>query len=265
MQKNYKIGLKLWSVNTDFYYEEAQKLYNQGYFDYIELYAVPNSLETVSKWERLDIPFILHAPHFMHEVNLADPDKFEYNRKIYGQVEIFRKALNAEYTIVHAGMNGRIEETVRQLKLISPKNFLIENKPAHPPYFESRICRGHSAEEISHVINETNCQFCLDISHAFCTANHLNIPPYEFLENFNQLSPVMYHLSDGDIASPHDQHLNIGMGNYDFKKIFSIINNKPISLETQKKSKEDLNDFINDSLTIKKIMSYCDDNTVVPN
>ena len=75
----------------------------------------------------------------------------------------------------------------------------------------------------------------------------------------------MYHLSDGDISSPHDQHLNIGMGTYNFKKIFSIITNNPISLETQKKSKKNLNDFITDSQAIKKIMSHYYDNITSSN
>ena len=45
----YKRGLKLWSCNTDYYYDEAIKLYNQKIFDYIELYVVPETLETLDK------------------------------------------------------------------------------------------------------------------------------------------------------------------------------------------------------------------------
>ena len=47
----YKLGLKLWSINTGFYYEEAKKLYAQGIFDYIELYVVPDTLDTLPKWK----------------------------------------------------------------------------------------------------------------------------------------------------------------------------------------------------------------------
>lgn len=50
----YKCGLKLWSINTDYYYEEAKKLYSEGIFDYIELYVVPNTLETLPKWKELN-------------------------------------------------------------------------------------------------------------------------------------------------------------------------------------------------------------------
>ena len=49
----YKIGLKLWSTNTDCYYNEAIRLYNDGVFDYIELYVVPDTLDTLQKWKKL--------------------------------------------------------------------------------------------------------------------------------------------------------------------------------------------------------------------
>lgn len=39
-----KIGLKLWSINTDMI-NKAIKLYEQNYFDYIELYVVPDSYD----------------------------------------------------------------------------------------------------------------------------------------------------------------------------------------------------------------------------
>lgn len=242
-----KLGLKLWSINTDFYYKEAKKLYNQGYFDYIELYIVPNTTDTIAKWKKLNIPFILHAPHFMHKINLANKEKFEYNKKIYEQVELFRQKLNTEYTIIHAGMNGTTEETIRQLKLIKPVNFLIENKPYIPPLKPEYKCLGSTINEIQNILNELDCGFCLDIGHALCTANSLGIEPYAYLVDFQRLSPLMYHLSDGDIQSPLDQHLHFGEGNYDIKKIFSIINpHANVSIETKKNTKENLDDFIED-------------------
>ncbi len=247
-----KLGLKLWSTNTDFYYEEAKKLYNQGYFDYIELYVVPDTLDTLKKWKKLDTPVILHAPHFKHKINLSDPNQFQYNQLVFTQVELFRQELNAQYTIVHAGMNGTTEETIRQLKLIKPVNFLIENKPYIPPLKPEYKCVGSTINEIQNILNELDCVFCLDIGHALCTANSLGIEPYAYLVDFQRLSPLMYHLSDGDIQSPLDQHLHLGEGNYDIEKIFSIINpNSFISIETKKNSPVELADFISDINFIK--------------
>lgn len=242
-----ELGLKLWSINTDFYYEEAKKLYHQGYFDYIELYVVPNTVDTLAKWKRLDIPFILHAPHFKHKINLSDPAQFEHNKQIFNEVETFRKKLSVPYTIIHSGMNGTIEETIRQLKLIQPRDFLIENKSFIPPLKPEYKCVGSTLDEIKEITASLHCGFCLDIGHAFCTANSLDIEPYNYLSDFQKLSPAMYHLSDGIINSPLDQHLHFGEGNYNLKKIFSIINtNSEISIETKKNSQHNLTDFIAD-------------------
>ena len=110
----YKLGLKLWSVNTDSYYDEAIRLYHDGVFDYIELYVVPNTLHTLEKWAKIAIPFIIHCPHFMHGFNLAKAEKKESNFAIYREVKQFADELRAKYIIFHGGMDGDIRETARQ-------------------------------------------------------------------------------------------------------------------------------------------------------
>lgn len=240
----YKIGLKLWSINTDYYYDEAIRLYNNGVYDYIELYVVPNTTDTIEKWKKLDIPFTLHAPHFAHDVNLACKDKLEYNKKIYNEVAQFEKELKPKFTVVHGGIEGTVEELVRQLKIIRPKNILIENKPYRVPLGEKKLCRGYNIKEIKYVLDNYGCGFCLDIGHAICSANSLSLEPYGYISEFNELNPICYHLSDGYIDSPVDKHLHIGSGTYDINKILNIIGNKKtISIETNKDSKVDLEDF----------------------
>ncbi len=438
---NNKIGLKLWSTNTDFYLNSAIELYKQGIFDFIELYVVTGSLIHLPLWkkvkEEIGIPFVLHAPHFMQNVNLAKAEYFEFNKKAYEEVEEYRKALDAEYTVVHGGIEGDIEETVRQLKIIKPKNMLIENKPYKAPLGDNWLCRGYNPEEIKYVMDEIGCGFCLDIGHAICTANSLYdkfitysapsggsgtecrrglkpyikefsrtlrknmtiqeiklwryirkkqlgvrfrrqvpiddkyiadfadvtnkiiieldggqhcgsfedvqrtfyleqndykiirfwnnevdeniegclemlkafiapyalralppegaeeslneiespyalraLPPegaevslnhfensfalqlsnridfvYNYLSEFNKLNPTCYHLSDGEIGSPVDMHLHIGEGDYDFKRIFDIIDDdKNIAIETKKNSKENLNDFKGDVDCLKTLL-----------
>lgn len=241
------LGLKLWSINTDNYLEQAKKLYQDGWYDYIELYVVPETIDTINKWKELKIPFTLHAPHFVHGVNLADKEKASYNLRVFDEVEKFRIELEAQYVVVHSGMDGNINETIRQLKLIKPKNMLIENKPLIPPLKENSICRGAYIEEIKEVIDEIGCGFCLDIGHAMCTANSLKIDPCEYLNKFQKLNPYCYHLSDNFVDSEKDGHMHLGKGNYDFARIFDIIDtNKNIAIETNKISKIDLEDFIED-------------------
>lgn len=255
------LGLKLWSINTDYYLEEAKKLYQQGWFDYIELYVVPKTSESIDKWKKADIPFTLHAPHFVHKINLADKEKESYNLEVFKEVELFRKELNAQYVVVHGGIDGSIDETIRQIKQISSvcenfsSDYLIENKPLIAPLDKSLECRGARFDEIKKVIDEIGCGFCLDIGHAICTANSLKLEPYKYVEKFNELNPTCYHLSDNFIDSEIDGHMHLGKGNYDLKRIFDVINTeKNIAIETNKASKIGLEDFVEDVKWLKNLV-----------
>ena len=244
------IGLKLWSVNTDFYYEEAKRLYQEHWYDYIELCIVPGSTETLKKWKVLkqeyNIPFALHAPHSMLGVNLADREKEQSNAKAYEDVALFAEGLSAKYTVVHAGVNGSTEETIRQLNTIKPVNILLENKPYKTIYGEP-ICRGAVPDEIIKIFDGYPCGFCLDVGHAICTANALGMEPYGFLQEMQKLTPSAYHLSDNYIDGDIDRHLHLGEGTYDLKRIMEIIDPaRDVAIETVKRSKTDLDDFVYD-------------------
>ena len=254
----YKLGLKLWSNNTDAYLEEAKKLYQEGIYGYIELYVVPDTLDSLKKWSVLknnfSIPFTLHAPHFAHGVNLAKKDYEKVNVKIFDEVKTFSKELDAKYVVAHGGMEGSIDETIRQLNIIKLENLLIENKPYIAPLPPNLPCRGATIDEIQKVLTNVNCGFCLDIGHVICTANSLKVEPYKLLKEFNELNPDCYHLSDNFIDSKIDSHMHFGDGNYDFEKIFGIINTeKNIAIETNKSSKISLDDFRTDVKFISKI------------
>ncbi len=256
----YKIGLKLWSINTDYYYDEAIRLYNNGVYDYIELYVVPNTTDTIEKWKKLDIPFTLHAPHFLHDVNLADESKFDYNMQIYKQVSNFADELNAKYVVVHGGIQGSLDELIRQFNIVKrncSSELIIENKPYKAPIGENRFCRGASVEEIKTIMDGTDCRFCLDIGHAVCSANSFNKEPYDYIEQYNSLNPLCYHFSDNTIDNTVDKHEHFGNGNFDFKRILGIINkNTNVAIETKKLSKTNLDDFILDCDYLKKISKY---------
>lgn len=253
------LGLKLWSINTDYYLFEAIRLFESKVFDYIELYVVPNSLEHLKKWKiakkNYDIPFIIHCPHFAHGFNLAKAEKRESNFKIYTEVKKFADELDGKFIIFHGGIDGNIDETAKQLASFKERRALIENKPyvALPNRMGGEFCRGYNIEEISLVMKEANCGFCFDFGHAICAANSLKKDVYEYCQNFLQLSPDMFHLTDiNDITSPFDSHPHLGTGQLDFNRILKLIPQKTyITCETNKNSKENLNDFITDMEFIK--------------
>ena len=244
----FKKGLKLWSCNTDYYYDEAIRLY--GYYDYIELYVVPETIDTLDKWKKLEIPYIIHNAHFAQGFNLAKKEKEKQNFEIYKETKRFADDLNAQYIIFHGGIDGDIKETARQLAAFNEPRALIENKPyvALPNRMGGDFCRGYNIDEIKYVMDNTGCGFCLDFGHAICAANSQKLDVYDYCKSFLKLNPNMYHLTDvNDIKSPYDSHLHLGTGELDFGRIFDMIQDeKMVTFETIKNSKENLNDFAED-------------------
>ena len=253
----YKRGLKLWSINTDCYYEDAKKLYDNNIFDYIELYVVPDSLDTLSTWQKLNIPFIIHCPHFAHGFNLAKAEKRISNKRIFEEVQKFADGLNVPYIVIHGGIDGDINETAKQLADLKDSRALIENKPfrALPNKMGGEFCRGYNVEEIKTVMEFSGCGFCLDFGHAICAANSLNVDYFDYIKDFMKLEPKMFHLTDiSDIKSEYDSHPHLGQGQLELKKILQMLpDDAIITFETVKDSQSNLNDFVEDMLCLKSI------------
>jgi deoxyribonuclease-4 len=246
----FKVGLKLFSTNTDFYFEDAKRLFEQQLFDYIELYIVPGTLECLKKWRQSAIPFIIHAAHSVHGFNLADESKESSNRLVYKEVKAFADALDARFIIFHGGIDGSIEETARQLKDFDEPRALIENKPMRPLTIatQAKECRGFDAVEIKYVMDETKCGFCLDFGHAICAANALKQEPYSYAKAFCSLNPKVYHLSDIlDMSSVYDTHLHLGKGVLNIPRLLTQVPRESyLTIETEKTYSNTLNDFVED-------------------
>ena len=205
----------------------------------------------------LNIPFIIHCPHFAHGFNLAKKEKKDSNKKIFKEVQEFADALEAPYIVIHGGIDGDIRETATQLADFNESRALIENKPfvALPNKMGGNFCRGYNVEEIKIVQDISGCGFCLDFGHAICAANSLQQEPYSYIEQFLQLNPDMFHLTDvSDMTSVYDSHPHLGTGQLDIKKVLNYIpDNKHITLETVKTSKDNVDDFINDCSIVKQL------------
>jgi sugar phosphate isomerase/epimerase len=260
----YRLGLKIWSTNRG-YVNDAIKFFDAGLYHYIELFAVPDSFEhTINIWKPLrKIPFVIHAAHSSVGFNPAKPECFKRNLELAEEAFQFSDGLSADTIIFHPGSEGKIEETINQFKMIKSKydtltnKMVVENKPyygkldGHPI-----ICNGYDPTDIQRVMIECSIGFCFDIGHAIYAANALKQNLYDFLNMFHRLSPRMYHLSDGNINGVEDLHLNIGKGNFDFLKILKHIpKESKISLETEKKTTENLTDFVNDIDNINNIVN----------
>ncbi len=252
-----KLGLKLWSLNTDDYYGEAVRLYQASVYDYIELYVVPGTSGTLPKWKQLRIPFIIHAPHFAHGFNLAKMEKKQRNREIYSEVKQFADELNAPYIIFHGGIDGDIWETATQLAALEEPRALLENKPfkALPNRMHGNFCRGYNAEEVGYVMRQANCGFCFDFGHAVCAANSQKKDIFAYFQTFLSLNPTIFHLTDiEDIQSEYDSHPHLGEGQLNLAKVIPLIGReKLVTLETNKNSKTVLDDFTRDVQVFKRL------------
>ena len=200
----------------------------------------------------------MHNAHFAHGFNLAKKDHEKRNAEICDQTKRFADELKAQYIIFHGGIDGTAEETARQLSAINDPRALIENKPfvALPNRMGGNFCRGATFEELKLIVDTVKCGFCLDVGHAVCSANSQKKEPYAFLDQLMTLKPLMFHLSDvTDMSSVYDAHPHLGSGQLDIARLKREIfpADAIISVETNKDSKENLNDFEKDTIWLKNL------------
>ena len=258
-----KLGLKLWT--TDFIkngtlLDDAEKAVKDGYFDYLELYALPFSFDeakdaVLSRFNGLKV--VIHAPHNCHGVDIANKDEFINNKKRLKSSQEFADLLKSEIIILHPGMNKGVEflnESIRQFKDLKDERFTVENLPSYCSTTMNEL-HGVQPYEIKRFIDECGAKFCLDFSHAICGANSCNCDIYLFLKEMFALNPVMYHMCDGDATSVNDDHLHFGEGNYDIKRLISDFTNKNalITMETGSGVPEKIDPWIKDSLYIRNL------------
>lgn len=253
MNFKFKIGLKLYSTNTDLI-PEAVLLKNK-FFAFIELYIIPGSYEkTISVWKELDVPYIIHAPHSFHGINIAQESKRIANRYHFKESQMFADRLGSEIIIVHGGNNGTIEETILQIKSFNDVRIIVENKPKIGIMDED--CVGWSPGEFKYMEAEGILSgFALDFTHAACAACSQKISAMGIINDLIAFHPKVYHLSDGDISSEKDKHYNLGKGNFNLHKFLSVIpDGAMVTLETPRKPASGLEDFINDVIYLQNLI-----------
>ena len=250
MEKTRKIGLKLYSTNIANYLPCALALARHGVMDYLELYLVPGSLETLDAWRAVPLPVVIHAPHLHHGVNFADASRREVNRRIFGEVRQFADALHADCIICHGGTGGTPEETVSQIAALRDERIVLENKPhlQHPeviPDHPEWRCRGASFEEFSAMVRAIGCGVCHDLTHTICSSASLGRDWKRELVRFESLGPRVHHLSDMvSLRDELDTHEALGQGVLELDKVLAVVpDGARITLETPKHYPDSLADF----------------------
>lgn len=249
-----KIGLKLWSINIDLI-DQALKLFNKERFHYIELYVVPGSFDVISKWKSIEIPYIIHAPHSFHGFNLAQKEKRQGNERKFIETKKFADELGSSFIITHGGNNGLFDETLRQLGQLNDSRILLENKPKIGLAGEE--CVGYLPEDFQKASEMVNTGgMALDFVHAVCAANSTGKDPVVFIDSFLEMKPKLFHLSDADINSTKDSHLNLGRGSLPLGELIKKIpKGSCLTLETPRDAANGLKDFVDDVGYLRELFS----------
>lgn len=243
----FNLGLKIGSRDVQ-YTEEILSFYEQGIFQYIELFTLSDTFNnTISYWKQFNIPFGIHAPHSAAGLNLACIANRKLNEPKITEAVKFADALKAKYIIFHSGTNGMPGEVIHQLKPFADERFLIENKPIRG--LDGSTCVGSVFGDLKLIIDGIGrgCGFCLDFGHAICAANTLKREPIDFIKELCLLNPKLYHLTDGGYKSELDSHLHYGNGSFPLKGLLRFVpNNGMITNEAKRSNCESLKEFRDD-------------------
>ena len=223
-----KFGIKLWSTNIDLI-DQAKQTIDKKIFDYIELFIVPGT--SISPF-MIDVPYIIHIPHYKFGINIGDPLKKEYNVNIINECISWADKLDAEYLILHAE-HGSMKSAKDVLYEVADSRLLIENMPKVGLNGEQMI--GYLPEQIEELIDSFDIGLCLDLGHAIKASISLCVDYKEFIQRFLIFNPMIFHVCDGNFNTERDDHLNIESGTYDFKYFRKCIcnnNSKLVTLET---------------------------------
>ncbi|HAT51362.1 MAG TPA: hypothetical protein DCS88_13680 [Alphaproteobacteria bacterium] len=238
------LGLKIWSSNRPLV-SEVRRLHDSGVIHYVELYVVPGTAKDCCEaFSVLELPVVLHAPHFGAGFNLSLEAKQGSNRIMWDDVLRCADCFQPEGLIVHLGTHGRLSESIRQLQTLDRVScpVWVENKPCVTK--DESPCVGVTPSDIAYVRQRCHAGFCFDFGHAMCYAAATGLDHHRVMDEFMALKPNIFHLCDGKMGDIHDQHLHFGEGNYD---LAALVNRIPdgamVSLETPKRSMEELTYF----------------------
>ncbi len=247
-----KLGLKVWSNNKG-YHRDAVKIAEEGICDFVEIYVIPDTFAEYSElWQGLNVPVVIHAPHYSHGMNLGEKTKYDLNMKLMEESIKFADKLKSETIIIHPGMEGKKEECVRQIISAFDKRVILENKPYYGK--NGLKCNGAEIEELKYIVENSKIGFCLDFGHAICAANALTIDIWQYLKETIMLRPKMYHLTDGIIDGITDVHMNYGTGTFPLEKLLQLVPDSSfVTNEAAKKYGNSLQDFNEDSEKFREI------------
>jgi len=233
--EQYRIGLKIYTSNMESF-RKLREFYEKKIINYVELYIVPEVIDTQSLDILKEIPVIFHAPNINHDFNLRDENQvLEESLNTLREISNY---LNEKKVIFHPGLESGeddIEHIIATLKeLAQDYDIVLENMPKKP-IKGNRNLIASNYNEFADIVKETGVKFCVDIGHAIYSANHYEEDALDYILRFIKLGPFMFHLGDGDFSNLSDVHKHFTEGDFPLKKIVEMIPyGSTITIETPK-------------------------------
>ena len=199
-------------------------------FDHWEIFAeAEHRLPAIESRFRDLLPsyklsYSVHAP--ISDINIASLNERIREDSILEILTTAESAasLNIDTITIHPGLTSmavpymeekaveKAKKSLSSIDRISAEygvRIAVENMPSFP------FMLGHTAEEMNDLIGMTNLGFCLDIGHAN-TIGQID----ELIKTFrDRLVNVHIHDNNGEM----DEHLTLGEGNIDFKRIIESL------------------------------------------
>jgi len=246
---NFQLGLKAWTTNLPLI-PEAVALHREGKLDYIELFCVPHTArDTSGHWANTGIPYVIHAAHSLTGLNYARHEMREANRELTFESFFLADALRSTSIVFHPGSDGKLSETLSQIKSLRDDRMILENKPLRG--LNGVNCVGSTVSEMSELCSALDLRFCLDFGHATAAANSYRVPPLDFIHSFLSLNPSLFHLTDGDFASELDHHDQYGKGSFPLEAYLKMVPPEGLVTDEAKRACSDkIDEYLTDRIYI---------------
>ncbi len=255
-----KYWLKLWSINHDLF-EDAIKVIQDWYFDFIEIYIVPGILdkEIFKKFRDTQINISFHLPHGADWFNPIDPNNASENMWMNMQEHI--RYLNPFALILHPEVGNDIETLKKRLQFFHDERILIENMPKKSSIIKDMYFYGYSREQLNQ-IKYFHTRFCFDFAKAKSSAVSQWINVLDFSNQLIEImNPEYFHISWFLKETEADEHLDLYEWDKEFMrnmqfKLFDIATKKDIFVVFECKKKDWLKNDLKNLEYFKYINTY---------
>ena len=231
--------------------KDAERLVDEGIFDYVELLIDPKN-PGITPFCQFDVEYVVHTPHENYGVDIGHPEQRDFTLKMIDYSLRCAEDLDAKTVILHAGTDS-MENAKKILSDLDDLRIVIENMPKVG--INGEACLGYNSESMTSLTNG-RFKICLDFGHAVKASIALKNDYRAVISDFMEMEPRLFHLSDGDLKSVKDNHLNLDEGAFDLKYFKSCVRKsrfKEITLETPRQNPKSLEEDLRNIEILSKI------------